>query len=222
VADAYCGSGQHVGAENDGAGLSWVCVPDTSRGSAPSGSAIQSGGNIGAGLQGAAAGLEGLAALLSIANQLGSRIEATDATGSAILDPEKAGIRSRAENRKAIEAMQQGRFAVAAYLFNQAALDALASDALEDYSKNIRNAEFANAESALKEGYILEQEGNLAAASNSYMQGKTAAQEAGATDLAEQLAAYNDRLVARAGGARNGVNATQTTCSTINGRTICR
>lgn len=224
-ADAYCGAGQHVGSENgDGAGQSWVCTPDRSSGSvsAPSMPSGLGGSNAGAALAGAAAGLQGLAALLDIANKLGSMVSATDAVGSAELDPDKAGIRSRAENRSAIQNMQAGRFGEASTLFNQAALDALAADARHEYWDNMHNAAIADAEAALSVGWAAEQRGDIAAANSSYLRGIQAARSAGAGDLAQKLAAYNDQLAARAGAAGAGVKPTNTVCAVVNGQTICR
>jgi hypothetical protein len=230
-ADAYCGAGRHVGSENgDGAGQSWVCTPDRpsasfSPSNIPSG---VGGNNAAAAMQGAAAGLQGLAALLDIANQLGSMIQPTDAVGSSMLDPDKSELRCRDENRRAISEMQHGRFGNASTLFNQAALDCQARDvsdahiggASDEYRDNIRNAELADAEAALDLGYRAEQRGDLAAASDSYLRGIQAAQNAGARDLAQKIAGYNDQLVARTGGA--GVKSTNTVCANVNGQTICR
>lgn len=216
-ADAYCGGGKHVGAENDGQGMSWICTPDAPRPALPD---IPSGNNLGAGLQGAAAGLEGLGALLDIANLLGSRITAPDVNGPVHdVDSEKADILARDFNRQAIAAMQAGRFDQAAILFNKAAGTAWDSD-LRD--ANSRDAEIADAENSLKQGYLAEQRGNLAAASRFYMQGKQAAAAAGQGDLAVKLAAYNDGVVARAGGAKNGVSATNAPCMNVNGQTLCQ
>ena len=41
-ADSFCGGGRRVGAENDGAGKSWLCVPDAPR-SSRSGSSSSAG-----------------------------------------------------------------------------------------------------------------------------------------------------------------------------------
>jgi hypothetical protein len=87
---------------------------------------------------------------------------------------------------------------------------------------NARDAEIADAENALKQGYLAEQRGDLGAASRFYMQGKQAASAAGADDLAGKLAGYNDGVVARAGGPRNGVSATNAPCLNVNGQTMCR
>jgi|SRR6185312_6622777 len=220
LADAYCGAGKHVGAENDGAGLSWICVPDRSRSiSIPT---IGSGGGTAPGLAGAAAGLEGLAALLDIANALGSMIAPTDAAGPITTeDPSVADTRSRDLNRQAIAAMQAGRFDLAAELFNKAGMEALQAHNFDDSRANMRNAKLANAENMLKQGYLAEQRGDLANASRLYMQGKQAADGAGAGDLAAKLATYNDQLMAR-GGIKAGVTPTQSSCATINGQFMCR
>lgn len=218
-ADAYCGGGKHVGAENDGQGMSWICTPDAPHVSLPN---IPSGSNLGAGLQGAGAALEGLGAILDIANALGALIAPTDAAGPiATEDPSVADTRSRDLNRQAIAAMQAGQFDRAAELFNRAGMDALEARNFGDYRDNMRNAKLADAENNLKQGYIWEQKGDLAKASRFYMQGKQAADGAGATDLSGKLAAYNDQLMAR-GGIKAGVTPTQSSCATINGQLMCQ
>lgn len=222
AADSYCGPGRHVGAENDGAGMSWRCVPDGGRSlpSIPSGS----GGNgVAAGLGAAAAGLEGLAALLSIASALGSRISAPDANGPVRnFDSGTAARQSRDLNRQAIAAMQAGRFDLAADLFGRAADEAEVANDSDGARANRKNAMIADAENMLRQGYVWEQKGDLAKASHFYMRGMQAARHAGADDLAGKLAAYNDQLMVRAGGTKGGVNDTHTSCSTINGQFICR
>ncbi|MBN9087890.1 MAG: hypothetical protein J0J01_13345 [Reyranella sp.] len=224
AADSYCGAGRHVGAENDGAGMSWRCVPDGAARSLPSGSYGGGGGGgsgAAAGVGAAAAGLEGLAALLSIASMLGSRISAPDANGPVVhdVDRAKADARSRDLNRQAISAMQAGRFDLAAELFNDAAVAAWDEEAKR---ANERNAQIADAERMLVQGYIWEQKGDSAKASQFYLRGKQAADAAGSGDLAGKLSAYNDRLMARAGGAKSGVKDTHTTCVPINGQVFCR
>lgn len=223
-ADSYCGAGRHVGAENDGAGQSWLCIPDAARSSqqvyVPGG-----GGSVSAGLGAAAAGLGGLADLLSIVSELGSNISATDANGSVPdRDAEKAAaaVSSRDLNRQAIAALQAGRFDLAADLFNRAAAEAVNADNREEAEANWNNAKIASAEDMLRLGYSWEQKGDLATASQYYIRGKQAAENAQASDLAAKLAAYNDNLVARAGGTNSGVKATQSSCTRINDQVLCR
>jgi hypothetical protein len=170
-------------------------------------------------LEGAAAGLQGLAALLDIANQLGSMIAPTDAVGPAARDPAAAGIRCRDENRRAIAEMQAGRFGNASSLFNAAALDCEAADTMDEYKDNMRNAAIADAEAAMRSGWAAEQRGDIAEANKDYLRGIQAAQSAGATDVANKIGAYNDQLAARAG---TNVKPTKTVCAVVNGQTICR
>lgn len=146
-------------------------------------------------------------------------INPTDAVGPAQRDPDAAGIRCRNENRRAIAEMQAGRFGNASTLFNQAALDCLAADTIDEYKDNLRNAQIADAEAAMSTGWAAEQRGDLATANNDYLRGIQAARAAGATDLSNKLAGYNDQLAARAGAT---VKPTNTVCSNVNGQTICR
>ena len=146
-------------------------------------------------------------------------ISPTDAVGSAASDPDAAGIRCRNENRRAIAEMQARRFGNASTFFNEAALDCLAAGTDREYLDNVHNAAIADAEGAMESGWGAEQRGDLATANADYLRGIQAARTAGATDLANKLAGYNDHLAVR-GGAN--VKPTNTICSNINGQTICR
>lgn len=216
-ARAWCSSGGGMLPAGTTLGPNWTAVPCPP--SAPSAPSVSGGNSSAPALEGAAAGLQGLAALLDIANQLGSMVNPTDAVGPAKNDPEAAGIRCRDENRKAIAEMQAGRFGNASTLFNAAALDCLAADTRGEYWDNMHNAAIADAEAAMDSGWRAEQRGDFATANNDYLRGVQAARTAGATDLANKLAGYNDQLAARAGTT---VKPTSTVCSNVNGQTICR
>ena len=223
-ADQYCGAGQHVGSENDAAGASFHCVPD--RAFNVGGANVGGNNPAATALRGAAAGLQAASAIVSLANALAGMVKATDTNSSVEADKEGRAVKARDENRSAIQAMQEGQYFRASILFRMAANDAQAADNFEDFMSNAHNANIALAEEQLRDGYVLEQQGNYGAASDHYMRAIYEAKEGYAGDLVKQIAAYNDRLVAAAGGTRTakscGVTPTQSDCANLNGKIVCR
>lgn len=216
-ADSYCGPGRHVGAENDGVGKSWQCVPDTgvTMPSAPLGTNST-----------AAAALQGASAILTIASTLASMLSATDTNTSLPGNSGCNAVKARDLNRQGLEAMQEGRYKRAELAFELAAKETGICGNFDDYSQNLKNANIAKAEQYIQEGFVLEQQGNRKAASDDYSLALYEAQSAGAADLAKQIASYNDRLVTAAGGpaaaANQGVSPTIRACDNLNGQIICR
>jgi hypothetical protein len=170
--------------------------------------------------------LQGASAILSIASTLASLLSATDTSSSIAVDPESYGLKAREMNRRGLEAMQEGRYKTAEVSFGLAADYARDAGNRDDYAANLRNIDIARAEDELKQGFALEQQGNMKAASDYYVRALYEARSAGAEDLAKQISLYNDRLVAAVGGpnsaATQGVNATNTLCDNLNGQIICR
>jgi hypothetical protein len=177
----------------------------------------------------AAAALEGAAALFSIASDLAALFEATDRSANGRPSPAEIraqrGVQCRDENSQALGLLRSGDFRRAAVVFQRAAEDCyLSDDANSDQEEkaNLRNANLANAEDMLDQGWRAEQRGDLRAANKFYLQGKQAADAATAPELANKIGAYNDRIVAKAGGANSDIAPTGSSCSYVNGQLLCR
>jgi hypothetical protein len=214
-----CGSGLKLGAENDGPGLSWHCIPDSGR-SASSTPRFSGGGG-----SNATAALGGAAAILSIISIFADMVEPTDSNSDVEDDRIGHGLIARDANRQAILAMQQGHFTTASHLFQTAATEAGLAMAWDDKTTNARNARYAAAQDKLAQGYRLEAQGKIADASRAYLEARMIAPD-DARELKDQLSQYNDRLVA---GARNqprgsGEQAMPTTsqCRYVNNRLVCQ
>lgn len=224
AADGQCGPGRHVGAENDGRSMSWRCVSDgPGRALSGGGGRGGGGGNPAAALAGAAAGLQGLVALLEIVDLLGSMVTETQSTRFVAVDddPQHAAVRSAEANRMAIAYLRNGDFGQAAVQFNSAGNLAQTAGRIDDAIANHRNAQIADAEDKLLQGYLHERTGDIRAASRWYLEGKKAAERADAPELAQKLAQYNEALLAR-GGASGGASSNNSRCANLNGQFVCR
>jgi hypothetical protein len=215
-----CGSGLKLGAENDGPGLSWHCIPDSGR-SASSIPRFSGGG----GGSNAAAALGGAAAILSIISIFADMVEPTDSNSDMQDDRIGHGVIARDANRQAILAMQQGRFTTASQLFQTAAKEAGLAMEWDDKTTNARNARYAAAQDKLAQGYKLEAQGKIADASRAYLEARMIAPD-DARELKDQLSQYNDRLVAGAHsqprGAAEQAMPTTSQCRYVNNRLVCQ
>jgi len=221
AAPAYagaCGPGLKLGAENDGAGLSWRCIPDSGRSSFSAPRYSGGGPN-------AAAALGGAAAILSLIGIVADMIEPTDGNSEAEDDRIGHGVNSRDANRQAMLAMQQGHFATASHLFQTAAAEAGLAMEWDDKATNARNARYAAAQGKLADGYKLEMQGRIADASHAYLEARMVAPD-DARELKDQLSQYNDRLVARSRnqprGAGEPAMPTTNQCHYINNKLVCQ
>lgn len=216
LADSYCGPGRRVGAENDGPGMSWKCVPDR-RQSRQSSSAVNTGGNRAAAAANVAVGVLGLIGALATA------LEATDNVGQAEIDRAGHGTRSRELNRQAFVAMQAGDFLQAHYKFEAAAKEAHAAGNWKEGQTNTKNAGIAMAQNRLKLGIEAEQSGDLKKANGFYLKAKLTASYAGEQELAAQIAQYNDKLLKRAKAAGEAdLGDTHSRCGYINRVWVCQ
>jgi hypothetical protein len=170
TADAVCGPGRMLGP-----GPNWICVKDTRQPASP--------------------GVPQPTPIGQLAASLWAHAVTTDDLGPIPIDDPAGGIyNSRASNRAAMLAAQEGKLLKAQLNFKLAASYAKAAGNQDEYDINIRNAQLVGALRHLREGYEHEQRGEIGLARASYESART-------------LTVTLPPLPARGGGGSPGVGS---------------
>ncbi|MBN9087892.1 MAG: hypothetical protein J0J01_13355 [Reyranella sp.] len=226
AADPYCGGGRHVGSENDGAGLSWKCVPNgtPSARSTYSGNPVQNQ-RIAAGMALGAAGLDLVSALVGI---LGSRSGPSQAEIEAQerqrqWDAEYAARKAQTKAEAEVYAAdgrsyaQAGNYGTAFDYFKRA------YERSGDY-EYLKDMKAMDALLHLQEALALTAEKQTAAAYTEFFKAKALATEAYRPDIADRIEAYRVKLFAGLADQRKtapGAAKPTTKCVSVNGDFVC-
>lgn len=233
LADSYCGPGRHVGAENDGPGKSWTCVPDGVRGSG-SGSGqnvFQTGptqaDRVAAGMALGAAGFELIGSLLTLlgdSQQRGpTQQELEMQEYGRKLHQEYEASKAQAQSEAALYA-EEGRKAANAK--NYAGAFAAFRRAYERSGEYEYRREMIAMEAILhlQEALALTAEKKRAPAYAEFFKAKALAKEAIRPDIANNIEAYRVKLFADISDAQKsapGAAKPTTNCVPVNGEFVC-
>lgn len=230
-ADPWCGAGRHVGSENEGAGNSWLCLPDAPR-SAPSGGGSFSGGSgAPAALGMGAAALDLFSALDGILDRPPAgptqeeldqqarerQMEEEDAAAAARAKAEGAAL--AAEARRDAEA---GQYAAARDAFRRA---------LERSGDYAYQQDMTAMDSLLhlQQAITMSGKGQTASGYTEFVKAEALAKQAFRPDIAQQIEKYrvalfaviNNGLARDAKGARDAAKQLSTNCIPVNGDFVC-
>lgn len=230
-ADSFCGSGRHVGAENDGAGKSWQCVPDGTGNPPPGIPRASSGYGPTTGLAAGAAALDMFSALAGILDSGSAAPSQEDLQRQAIqrqvnqeFDAAEAQAKADAGALAdtARKAAQAGDYATARDDFQRAY--ERSSDYGYYYDMSAMDALLHLQQAITMAGY-----GRTSPAYTEFVKAETLAKQAHRPDIADRIEGYrvalfaviNADLARDAKGARDASRQMTTQCVPANGDFVC-
>jgi len=229
-ADSFCGAGRHVGAENDGAGKSWLCVPDAPR-AVRTGPAVSGGNEAAIGLGAGAAALDLFSALATILDRPPPGPTEQDLylqEYTRQLGQKSAEVRARDKEEgaalaaEAFDAAKSGRYDIARDAFQKA------YERSDEYEYR-RDMIAMDALIKLKTAIKWASNGNKVAAYTEFRKAAALAKDAERPDISQSIENYRTELLALidddlahdAKGARDASKKLSTTCMQVNGDFLC-
>jgi len=231
-ADSFCGAGRHVGAENEGAGKSWLCVPDAPR-AGRTGPAVSGGNEAAIGLD---AGAAALALFSSLADILDRQPSGAGPTEEELhlqeytrqLEQKSAEVRARDKEEgaalaaKGFDAAKRGQYEDARDAFKSA------YERSNEYEYH-RDMIAMDALNKLKIAITLAGKGDKVAAYTEFRKAALLAKDAERPDISQNIENYRTELLALidddlahdAKGARDASKKLSTTCMQVNGDFVC-